>query len=170
MKIIEALKNLKLIEKRVNKNCQLLNQYAAFVSTDGPVFDSVEKQQAEVTSLIQANQDLATEYLRLKQAIENTNLVTNVTIGAKTYSISNLITLRRTVYSFKQKTYQMLNSANAVIRIKEVQRNPTDATNPPRIVMLYKEEDKNKAIREHEDFIASIDAKLEIVNAEVDLV
>lgn len=171
MKIIEALKKLTLIEKRIAKNTQLIYQYAAFVSIDNPVFDTVEKQQAEVNSLIQANIDLETEYLRLKTAIDRTNLSTMVTIGTRTHSITQLITLRRKAGDFRKNTFTALNNVQAVQRLQQINRtpNPADAQNPPKVVMMYKEEEKNKSIREWDDFVSSIDGKLEVINAETDL-
>ena len=169
MKIVEALKNLKTIEKRVEKNCQRINQYAAWVSVETPAFETEERQKQEVQSLVQANLDLETEYLRLKTAIESTNLAVSVTINGKTYSISNLVTIKRKVKEFRTRTYQALQANSAVTRMQQIYAKGFDAGNPPKVVAAFKEEEKNAKVREWEDFVSAIDGKLEVVNAETEL-
>ena len=78
MKIIEALKKLKVIEKRMEKNKSQITQYASMISTERPIFDTEEKQRKEVSSLIQANIDLMKEYLDLKGKIEKNNITVKV--------------------------------------------------------------------------------------------
>lgn len=170
MKLIEALKNLKTIEKRIHKNAEQIGQYAAYVSVEQPAFETEERQRQEVASLIQANADLEKEYLRLKVAIEVTNLRTTVTINGKTNSISELIAIRRGVGKFRERTYQALNASSALQRMQQSYNKGIDAQNPPRVVALYREEDKIKALREWEEFTSAIDGKLEVVNAETDLI
>lgn len=180
MKLIEAMKNGKTIEKRILKNCEQITQYAAWVNDETPVFETEEKQRAEVQSLIQANLDLEKEYLRLKVAVETTNLATKVTIGTFTYTITELLTLKDRVSSqnkirtpgaasFRVKTYLALNPEQAIKRLQMNYKQGVDATNPPKVIRAYKEEDKNKALREWEEFVSAIDGKLEVVNAETDL-
>lgn len=176
MKIIEALKNLKTIQKRIEKNCQQINEYCAYVSTETPAFETAEKQEAQVQSLIQSNLDLELEYLRLKRAIDNTNLFTNATIVTPTrtytYPISELITIRRTAGQFRTRTYQSLNSGRAISRLQTYfnQKGGVDPANPAKVVSLYKEEEKNAALLEWESLLSQIDATLEVVNATTDLI
>lgn len=169
MKIIEALKNLKTIEKRIEKNCQQISVYAAWVNVETPAFETEDRQKQEVVSLIQANLDLEKEYLRLKTAIETTNLAVQVSIGDKSYSISNLVTIKRKAKDFRAKTYLSLDARQAVQRMQSFFQKGIDASNPPRVITAYKEEDKNNAIREWDDFVSAIDGKLEVVNAETEL-
>jgi hypothetical protein len=169
MKIIEALKNLKTIQKRIEKNCEQIKQYCAYVSVEAPVYETPEKQQAEVGSLIQANLDLEKEYLRLKKAIENTNLNVVVTIAGKSYTITELISLKRVAGKFRTNTYQSLNPQIAMTKLNEIYRKGVDANNPAKVISLYAEADKNKALREWDDFLSQIDGKLEVVNAETEL-
>jgi len=110
MKIIEALKNLKTIQKRMEKNCQDISQYCAYVSTETPAFETEDKQREHVKSLVQANLDLEKEYLRLKKAIELTNLNVTVTIGTRTLTITELMSIRRVMEKFHKATYQALNA------------------------------------------------------------
>lgn len=177
MKLIEALKNLKTIEKRVDKNCEQIRQYAAYVSVEQPAFETEERQRQEVQSLVQANLDLEKEYIRLKKSIEHTNLTTKVTIGSKEYTISELITIKGATKGkqgagrFRTNTYNALHPQAALQRLQQVfsQRGGVDPTNPAKVIPLYKEEEKNKQLREWDEFLSQIEGKLEVVNAETDL-
>jgi len=82
MKIIEALKELKLIIKKIEKNADNITQYSSLVSTERPVFGSETDQKNEVSSLIQANKDLMVRYIDLKIRIDRTNMETKVTMRA----------------------------------------------------------------------------------------
>ncbi len=169
MKIIEALKNLKTIQKRMEKNCQEITQYCAYVSTETPAFETEDKQRSEVATRIQANMDLEAEYLRLKKAIETTNLNVKITIGVRTYTITELISIKRVMGKYHTMTYAALNPQVVMNRLNEVFRKGIDGTNPARVIVLYKEEDKNKNLRDWEDFMSQIDGKLEVLNAETEL-
>lgn len=177
MKLIEALKNLKTIEKRIDKNCEQIKEYAAYVSGETPAFETEERQRQEVQSLVQANLDLEKEYIRLKRAIEHTNLLTKVVIGSKEYTISELITIKGATKGkagagrFRLNTYNALHPQKALTRLQQVfnQRGGIDPTNPAKVVPLYREEDKNKALRDWDEFLSAIEGKLEVVNAETDL-
>ncbi len=171
MKLIEALKNLKTIEKRIQKGCEQISEYFAYVSVETPHFETQEKQTEQVHSLIQGNLDLAKEYLKLKSAIEHTNLTTKVTIGHRTHTINELITLRRVSGKFTLMTYGAINPNGAKTRLQQFY-NKSGGVNPiepARIIVCYKEEDKNKHQQEWTDFLAQIDGKLEVVNAETEL-
>lgn len=170
MKIIEALKNLKTIQKRIEKNCEQIKQYCGYVNSETPAFETEEKQRMEVNSLIQSNLDLEVEYLRLKKAVEQTNLAVIVAIGSRNYTITELISIRRVVGKFRLNTYNSLSPVQAMSRLQQVYNKPGwDSTNPPKIVLVFKEEDKNRNIKDWEEFLSSIDGKLEVVNAETDL-
>ena len=169
MKIIEALKNLKTIQKRIEKNCAEITQYCAYVSTEIPAFETEDKQKLEVNARIQANMDLESEYLRLKRAIEQTNLAVKITIAGRTYTITELISIKRVLGRYHTATYAALNPQAAMNRLNDVYRKGVDAVNPARVISLYKEEDKNKNLREWEDFMSQIDGKLEVLNAETEL-
>lgn len=173
MKIIEALKNLKTIEKRVAKNCEQIKQYAAWVSGETLPFETEDAQRAQIVGLVQSNLDLEKEYLRLKKAIEATNLATTVTVSTQSYPISDLVTLKRNSKAgrdFRALTYRSLDSYQASMRLQGVYSKGIDASNPPKVIQGYKEEDKNKALREWEEFIDAVDGKLEVVNAETDII
>ena len=173
MKLIEAIKNLKIIQKRIDKNVGLIRQYASYISSEAPSFTTEAQQRNEVQSLIQANIDLQNEYLRLKKAIERTNLETLVTINGYTYPISDVISIRRIVGRFQNDTFAALDTTAAMSRMKQVYMGsaakPVDPANPPRVIALFDEKYKNDSLKSWGEFLEAIDGKMEVVNAETEL-
>lgn len=90
MMIIEGMKRLRVIKKRMASNIDSVNKYAAIISSERPMFGSEDEQKKEVKEIIQSNLDLLREYLKLKKRIERTNLQTVVEIGGVEYTISDL--------------------------------------------------------------------------------
>ncbi|KKL89595.1 hypothetical protein LCGC14_1913140 [marine sediment metagenome] len=109
MKSIEAMKRLRVIEKRIGGNSSSITLYSSSVSTEKPLYETESNQRAEVASLIQSNKDLLTEYLGLKRKIEETNLRTIVEIGGIEYAISDLLIIKRKMANLMVRTYRALN-------------------------------------------------------------
>lgn len=167
MKIIEALKELPIIEKRItNQNEQIL-LYSGLASNETAPFDTEDQQRFKVQQLIQSNQDLCTRYELLKLTLSHTNNLTKVTINEVTKPITQWIAFKAKTQDFLVKTYKALDYNAAVNRTKSL---PIDVNTGYKISKMYKEEDKNKALESLRDLNDRIDAQLEIVNATTDLI
>jgi len=166
MKIIEALKRLGVIEKRIAHNNAEITKYASKLNTEMPVFESVAEQKKQVAQRVQANADLAEEYLRLKKAIDFTNLMTTVELNGKLYSIADLLFIKRKVASMHMDTYKALNDSAARLRERTV--GSVDNKRPV-VELMYSEEQKNTKLREWMDLYDIIDARLEVINATTEL-
>jgi len=160
--IVEAMKRLRVIEKRMAANCSDITRYSSMVSTERPQFESEEIQRKTVKSLVQANTDLVSEYLKLKKKIEFTNLMTEVEIGGIKYRISDLLVIKRKLAKMMQNTYSAMNPSDAEMRIRGV-RSPEGQT--PSVIRLYSEEDRSKGLRLWQDLYDNIDSRLEVINA-----
>lgn len=174
MKIIQALKSLKTIEKRIEKNCQAISQYCAYISGEILPYENEDRQRQEVQYLVQANIDLEKEYLKLKCSVEHTNLITKVKIGIFEYSISELIVLKRGIgkikgATFRSNTYKSLSLLLTNQRFNQIASRGVDATNPPRVIPLFQEKYKNEQLTAWENFLDQIDGTLEVINAETEL-
>jgi len=167
MKIIEALKKLKVIEKRMEKNRQQITQYASMISTERPIFDTEEKQRKEVSSLIQSNTDLMKEYLDLKGKIEKTNITVKVEMGGVQYSISDLLLIKRKMAKVMMSTYEALNTSAGQSRLRQVSIGAGERS--PQVVQLYDEKDKIAGLDKWQDLYHNIDSRLEVINATTDL-
>ena len=167
MKIIEGLKQLKVIEKRMEKNRVQITQYASMVSTERPYFDTEEKQKKEVQSFIQSNIDLLHEYLKLKSRIERTNLGVNVEMGGIQYSIADLLIIKRKLAKMITSTYEALNTTAAQSRMRNLSVGSGDRA--PVVVRLYDEKAKNTELDKWQDLYSNVDSRLEVINATTDL-
>src|SRR5258705_12910319 len=95
MKMIEALKELRLLEKKIERNQEYIERYSSMISTQVPTFTTVEEQRAKVHAFIQENIDHAYRKIDLKERINYTNLMTYVTLMGHRWSLQNLLDLQR---------------------------------------------------------------------------
>ena len=167
MKIVEGLKKLKVLEKRIAGNAADITKYASVLSTEKPAFETEEEQRKEVKKLIQASEDLATEFLKLKTQIEKTNLQVTATIGGRTHTLSEFLVIKRKLARMMQQTYQALNTSSAENRMHSVRFAPDQKVN---IVQLYDETTRNEKLREWQELYEEVDSRLEVINATEDLI
>lgn len=168
MKLIEGMKTLKVIEKKMQHNAERINQYAAIVSSERPIFGTETEQRRQVEQLIQSNTDLAKQYLSLKKAVDLTNIQTQVTIGKETFSISDLLQIQRNVAKLMKTTYSALNDKQAEQRITTMRQPTTEK--PPHVERMYDENEKYKGLQYWQGIEDEIETRLEVINATTDLI
>jgi cysteinyl-tRNA synthetase len=166
MKIVEGIKELKHILKKMEKNSKQITEYAAAPDTERLHFGTKDAQAKEIRGLIQSNLDLSQNYLKIKQMIEKTNLVTVVEINGKPYTISELLVLKRTLARVLGQTYKALNDSHARTRLVATPRGEKQ----PIIEKFYDEREKNDGERYWDDLYHTIDSRLEVINATTELV
>jgi len=138
--ITEGLKKLKLIEKRMQKNCAEIVKYSSLLSNEKPIFETEIKQRDEVNKLIQSNNDLEKEYCKIKSMIDYTNLIVFVQIDNEKRSIHDwLILLRKTgksiISTYESLTdKEALNRSNVRLRDKDT---PIPTNRPFKIVNVW---------------------------------
>lgn len=167
MKIIEALKELPLLEKRIEKNIELIQKYSSEVEGAGEfTFKTKEQQTAEVASLIQSVSDLAARRGKIRRALAMTNATVTVAIQGVTRTITEWIEYRERGYNFEARALQALNTntAASIVRTTQVQ---VDIGIKP--VRFYDEAEKNAKLAAITEIHGAIDATLEIINATTEL-
>jgi neutral trehalase len=167
MKLIEGMKTLRVIQKRIQQNAERINEYAAIVSTEKPTYGSELEQRKQVESLIQSNLDLSREYLNLKKTIDYTNLMTKVTIGKDTFSISDLLQIRRNIANLMIGTFDALNERKAEARLLRIKAITSDKA--PRIERMYDENTKFEGLQYWQGLKDEIEIRLEVINATTEL-
>lgn len=169
MKIIEALKELPLIKKRLEKNNQLIKQYSSYVTGVSLEFETEERQRLEVQSLVQANIDLAANFEKITNKLSDTNSTVKVEIEGVTKTIREWITYRNVTSAYLKQTYEALShqAANTILAANQGRLNLEAGI---QVKKLYKEEDKLKALNSIQAIVDKIDATLEIVNVNTDLI
>lgn len=166
MKLIEAMKKLKVIEKRIIANSHQIQEYSSCVSTEKFAFETEDAQRGQVKGLLQSCEDLFQEYLELKQRIELTNLKVIVEIGGKKRTISDLLVIKRRLANLMLGAYSSLSTRAADTRLRNA---PTIGEQKPQVIRLYREEERNESLRKWQDLVDNIDSRLEVVNATTEL-
>jgi len=162
--LVEGMKRLRVIEKRITNNSTNINSYASMVSTEKARFETEDKQKFEIKKLIQSNTDLLDEYLNIKKRIELTNLSTTVEMGGRTYTISDLLVIKRKLASMMITTYNSLNDSQGRQRLRG-SYSETGTGQRPHVVRLFKEEDKIEGLQKWQDLEDNIESRLEVINA-----
>jgi hypothetical protein len=169
MKLIEGLKRLRIIEKRIKSQNADITRYASMISTERPLFETEDRQKKEVKSLIQSNTDLIEEYLGLKRRIDLTNLSTFRDLMGKKFSIADLLNIQRKAKEMGTSTFKSLNDSAAQSRLVNMRHMSSDGKTPV-VNRLFTEEERIKGLKYWQDLYDSIGAILEIMNATVDLI
>lgn len=164
MKIIEGLKKLNLLDKKMKHNCNAIEKYASQVSSEKPIFESEKEQKNQVRQLIQANKDLFEEYLSLKDKIDKTNATVEITIGDETRTINQFLNIHRKMGKNLTDTFTSLNDNNGYSKLLKYKDENIH------IIRHYDEKSKNNNLRYWQDLIGDISGKLEVVNATTDII
>ena len=165
MMIVEALKKLRIIEKKMNENTRDIQQYASQVSTERPYFETEEKQRNTIKQLIQANTDLMKNYLDLKNRIDYTNLMVEVEMDGDKFTIAQLLIIQRKLAAMMFATYNALNDNEGNSRLRSVSHMAQAGEKQPHVIRFYKEEEKREQRRKWQDLMNNITTRLEVINA-----
>lgn len=166
MKIIEALKELRLIDKKIDRNHTNIEKYSSMVSTELPAFNTLEEQRLKVASMVQETRDFVYRKIELKARIAYTNLMTYVTIGGRKWSLQNLLDFQRGSLSSIRGAYESLSDHAGQVRL----RNAVSLEGRvPQVVRLYDENSKLTELDFWDTLKEDISARLEVINAVTDL-
>ena len=163
--LIEAMKKLRIIEKKMTNNAGSIQRYASMVSTEKTLFETDLKQRVEIKALIQSNKDLMERYLDFKKQIEYTNLFTTVEIGGINYAISELLVIKRKMAQKMLDTFNSLNDHEGNKRLRGFSSSQNVTGERPHVVRFYKEEEKIAGLKVWQDLYDNITSRLEVVNA-----
>lgn len=168
MKIIEALKQTKELQRKAEDLRHLVKDHCAISSLESQKYPNQTKQ---VSEWIQAHSDVLKEILRLRVAIQRTNLQTEVAIelGGKsvTKTIAEWIHRRRDLAQGELSMWDMLTDRNVH---EGMAKGPSGDPVEIRVQRFYDpvEKDHKRDLYSSEPSI--VDSKMEVVNAVTDLI
>lgn len=166
MKIIEWLKTLKLIEKKIESKKESLKALSSLLSNEKPlVWESVDTQTKEVTALLQGIFDLENEYITIKCNIEKTNNVTTININGKELSVTWRLTVLRKTKSFVLDTIKYVNTKRAEELLTRLQSKEWIT-----IIPCFDSKKVSTQFNNYRDMVWEIEAQLEIINATTDMI
>lgn len=171
MKIIEAMKRVKMNDEKVKDLQQKIAANSANLSIETPLYSDTTLQ---IQSWLQTCTDLSQESVRLLCAIQRTNLATQVAIEiadgvTTTKSISEWVWRRRIYAAMDRATWMAvgdrgLKEGMMASTIKD--QAPTQVT----IVRHYDPKVRDSKVMMYQQEPTKIDSSLEIVNAVTDLI
>lgn len=168
MKIIEAMKEIKRLEEKMNDLNTAVQTHCADLDVETPVYPD---QKSKVSEWLQSAHDSLKEAMRLRIAIQNTNLKTMVTIElgktAVTHSIAEWI-IRRRLYSKAEMTiWSRLGDKG----LKEGRfKNSSGSDIDVKIRRYFDPIQRDNKIEEYRSEPNIIDRTLEVVNATTELI
>jgi len=168
MKIIEGLKEIKLLQKKAEDLREKIRDHSAILSTEKPVY---ENQKDIINGWLQSHHDILERILSLRIRIQDTNLKTPVTIEldgkAVTKSIAEWVHRRRDLALLENDAWRMLTDRN----LREGIISQTDGQKIKIEIVRYfdpMQRDNMKNLYSSEPTM--IDSKLEVINAITDLI
>jgi hypothetical protein len=167
MKIIEAMKKIKELSVKTSDLRAKIKQHCADLDFETPVYPDQKKQ---VSEWLQAHSDVLKEILRLKVAIQRTNLATDVTIelGGKqvTKCIAEWVHRRRELAALELNAWQGLTDRNLQ---NGVVKTTSGADREFKLRRYYDPYERDCRIDLYRSEPGIIDGTLEVVNAVTDL-
>lgn len=168
MKIIEAMKKLKDLGVKAEDLRTKVGQHCANLNVETPLYADPKSQVAE---WIQAHGDILKEMLRLRVAIQRTNVNTPVTIelgGVQvTKSVAEWIHRRRDLANAEMQMWQKLGDRG--LREGQIQSSTGGEARMVTIVRHFDPKERDARIDLYRSEPSIIDGTLEIVNAVTDL-
>ena len=168
MKIIEAMKQIKDLMRKAEDLRQRVHVSAADLDIENPKY---ENQKEKVAGWIQAHSDILKEILRLRYAIQKTNISTmvKVELGGVVVekSIAEWIHRRRDLAKLDLDMWMRLSDRN----LKDGQLTQSDGSKREvKVRRYYNPEERDEKSSMYKSEPLMIDARLEVVNATTDLI
>lgn len=170
MKLIQAMKQCKDLARKSDDLKAKIAQHCAHMSFETPPYG--DRQREQVAEWLQACEDIHKEVLRLRVAIQRTNLSTPVVIelGGRsvTKTIAEWIHRRRDLAKADMEAWGKLTDRN----LKEGALPSTQGGTPQevKIVRNFDPKTRDQMIELYRSEPTTIDATLEVVNAVTDLI
>lgn len=169
MKLIQAMKQVKLLLVKAEDLRKKISVHCAHSSVETPLYG--DKQREQVAEWLQAHSDVLKEILRLRVAIQRTNLATEVTIelGGKnvTKNIAAWIHRRRDLSSLEMQAWQSLTDRN----LREgVMKTSQGEQVEVKTVRNFDPVQRDTKVELYQSEPALIDSTMEVINAVTDLI
>jgi len=168
MKLIQAMKQLKDLAIKAEDLRGKVAKFCADLTMETPTYPDQRKQ---VSDWLQSHGDILKETLRLRVAIQRTNLATPVTIELDgkqvTKCIAEWIHRRRDLAKLEMDSWSKLTDRN--LKEQNVQTTPGGPVTEIRIRRHYDPAQRDAKMELYRSEPSVIDSTLEVVNATTEL-
>lgn len=155
MTILQALKKIKHLDRKIEKNKVRVSRWCSYMSDEEPMYDA-----DGIRKLLQSVEDTIRERNRLRHLIHKTNILTVVTFEHKEFTIDELLLLRT-------QTLPALLASLACLRRKEKSYHHEKNV---KVVMQYDPIYRDKSIDSIENTMDELDSFLDNINITTELV
>lgn len=173
MKIIEAMKKVKDLQRKADDLKEKVGLHCADLDFETPLYGTPAEQTNVVAGWVQAHHDVMKEVLRLRIAIQRTNLetVVLVVLGDKEVkkTIAEWIHRRRDLANNELSMWRRLGDRG----LKEGKLTPSIPNGQPLEVNIrryYDPKERDRMVDLYASEPTIIDATLEVANAVTDLI
>jgi hypothetical protein len=170
MKIIEALKKIKDLQRKADDLADKISKHCADLDCETPIYTD---QRRQIIEWLQAHSDLVKEILHLRCSIQKTNLETKVSIelGGKyvVKTIAEWIHRRRDLAALEEVAWKKLTDKG----LKETYTNQLTANAPQTVIkrrLYFDPAERDKKIELYRSEPSLIDSTLEVINAVTELI
>jgi len=146
MTVLQALKKIKHLSRKLEKNRARMQKWCSHLETEETMYDW-EK-------LMQSCQDLVTEIAKLRHSLHLTNISETVDFDGRTYTIDELIGMRTTVIPHRIVLWKSLR------RREKGYHDPKEA----KVVTHFDFKKRDMEVDKLEDLLDDVDAILDHVN------
>lgn len=169
MKIIEALKQIKDLNRKVADIQGKVQKNCCYLSNETPTYGANQKDQ--IAGWLQSVHDMLKEILRLRIAINRTNLITNVAIElgdiTVTKTIAEWVIRRRELAKLEAQMWGCLSDRG--LREGTIKQSNGELAEV-KIIRCFDPAERDKKLDAFQSEPIIIDSKLEIINAITDLI
>jgi len=169
MKVIQGMKGIQALQIKAGDLRKKIQMYCSDSSIETPAYG--EDQRNKIKEWLQSHSDTVKEILRLRIAIQRTNLATEVTmeLGGKQVkkTIAEWIHRRRDLAGAERSCWEGLTDKN----IKEgYYETPGGGKQEVKLRRYYDPNERDKNIEMYRGEPGIIDATLEVINAVTELI
>ena len=169
MTILEGMKELKLIEKKILDNNTQIQRLSSQPSNEKPyMVEGAEAQRKKIRELTQSNTDLTKRYLEINSRINYTNLFTTVEIEGVKYTLNDLLQFRRKLSRMNEAGFAAMNDNN--YNKEAIGKARAGGYSADVVIERYYDETyKQHNLETWQTFYHNIDSRLEVKNATTEL-
>lgn len=173
MKIIEALKKTKDLQRKADDIRSKIRDNCADLDADTPAYGTSEQQRDQISEWLRAHSDILKEIEKLRLSIQKTNLETEVVVEVSegksvTKSIAAWIHRRKDLAKLEASAWSQLTHRN--LRPQNYQRPGSDEVQIANVRKYYDQKKRDIMVENFTSEPSRIDAALEIANATTDLI
>jgi len=155
MTIIQALKKIKHLDRKIGKNMDRITRWCSYVSDEEPMYNA-----DDIRKLLQATKDLTFEKNALRHALHKTNILEGVEYNGKMLSIDELIIMATLTIPAEIDTLKLL-------RRKEKQYHHDKDV---KVVLQYDTHERDKRIDHLENLMDELNVLLDNINITTEII